>query len=216
MGNQPPGTIKPGMLYRSHPWHGLDVGAEFPEKLHVYIEIVPSDGMKYELDKESGLLKIDRPQRFSNRCPAPYGLVPRTLCGPRVAAFCMERTHREGIIGDGDPLDICVLCESNISHGDIVLTARPVGGLRMIDGNEADDKIIAVLEGDLAYGQVEDIEDMPSSLIDRLRHYFLTYKEIPGRKNPKTEILDVYGRNEAIEITERSRSDYEAVYGIGK
>ncbi|MBX7244259.1 MAG: inorganic pyrophosphatase [Candidatus Sumerlaeaceae bacterium] len=214
MDNTPPEFWETlGLMYRLHPWHGLDLGDYFPDKMNVYIEIVPADGMKFELDKISGILKIDRPQRYSNHCPAPYGFAPRTLCGPRVASFCMSRSGREGIIGDNDPLDVCVLCESNINHGNVLLRARPVGGLRMLDGNESDDKIIAVLDGDLAYSHVNDIEDLPTMLVDRLRHYFLTYKEIPGKKTPKTEITDVYGRDEAVEIIERSRADYDTVYG---
>lgn len=202
-----------GLLYPHHPWHGPDVGPDAPALLNVYIEIVPSDSMKFEIDKVSGILKIDRPQRYSNHCPAPYGLVPRTLCGWRTAEFCMEKTGRIRIVGDGDPLDICVLCESDISHGNVLLGARPIGGLRMLDGKEADDKIIAVLDGDLAYEHVQDISQIPVKLVDRLRHYFLTYKEIPGQKTPKTEITHVFDREEAFEVIRRSREDYEEAFG---
>lgn len=205
-----------GLLYRFHPWHGLKVHPEFPEKTTVYVEIVPSDTMKFEVDKVSGILKIDRPQRFSNRCPAPYGFIPRTFCGKRNADVCMRHTGKRKIAGDGDPLDVCVLCESDINHGDILLTARPIGGLRMIDGNEADDKILAVLEGDLAFENVADIRDLPAKLIDRLRHYFLTYKEIPGEKTPKIEITEIYGREGAIEVMLSCRDDYEEKYGALK
>jgi inorganic pyrophosphatase len=202
-----------GLFYRFHPWHGLGTGDGYPDRVNVYIEIVPSDTMKFELDKTSGILKIDRPQRFSNRCPAPYGFIPRTLCGHRVAEYCMEKTGRHRVQGDGDPLDICVLTESDINHGNVLLTARPIGGLRMLDGKESDDKIIAVLEGDLAYYDVKDINDIPAKLIDRLRHYFLTYKEIPGEKTPRTEITDIFGRDQAIEIMDRSRADYDEAFG---
>ncbi len=201
-----------GLFYRAHPWHGIPLGPGFPQVLHVYIEIVPADSMKFELDKETGILKIDRPQRFSNHCPAPYGFIPRTLCAERVAAHCMARTGKTGIVGDGDPLDICVLCESNINHGNLILNARPVGGLRMIDGHEADDKILGVLEGDLAYSHIEDADQLPGRLVDRLRHYFLTYKEIPGTSHPRTEITDVFGRDEAHEIIRKSREDYDAAF----
>jgi inorganic pyrophosphatase len=200
------------LLYRAHPWHGIDLGPNFPTKTHVYIEIVPSDSMKFELDKATGILKVDRPQRFSNHCPAPYGFVPRTICGGRTAAYCMAKTGRSGIVGDGDPLDICVLCESNINHGNLILTARPIGGLRMLDGDESDDKIIGVLEGDLAYDHISDISQLPRNLVDRLRHYFLTYKEIPGDDHPKTEITHVFGRCEAVEIILCSRADYDEAF----
>jgi inorganic pyrophosphatase len=201
-----------GILFRFHPWHGVPLGEKYPEKINVYIEIVPTDTMKFELDKVSGILKIDRPQRFSNHCPAPYGFIPRTLCARRVAEFCMEKTGRTGIIGDGDPLDICVLTESNINHGNVLLTANPIGGLRMLDGNEADDKILAVLEGDLAFEGVKGISDLPAKLVDRLRHYFLTYKDIPGQETHQTEITHVFDREDAFEIMRRSREDYENAF----
>jgi inorganic pyrophosphatase len=78
----------PGRIFRAHPWHGIDRGKRFPDSLNVYIEIVPSDGMKFELDKTTGILEIDRPQRSSNHCPARYGLIPRTLCGDLVGKYC--------------------------------------------------------------------------------------------------------------------------------
>jgi inorganic pyrophosphatase len=109
--------------------------------------------------------------------------------------------------GDGDPMDICILTEKTISHGDILVMARPIGGLRMIDGNQADDKIIAVLENDLVYGEYRDLEDCPAIIIERLRHYFLTYKDLPGEKR-NVEITHVYGTEEAHEVIRRSMEDY--------
>src|ERR1700754_373548 len=155
-------------LFQAHPWHGVSPGARSPESLNAYIEIVPTDPVKYELDKLSGHLKIDRPQRFSSMCPTLYGFIPQTFCGAEVAALCAERTGHEGIEGDGDPMDICVLTEKTFAHGSFFLNARPIGGLRMIDGQQADDKIIAVLESDLAYGKIEDIAEVPTGLVDRL------------------------------------------------
>ncbi|MGH9677751.1 MAG: inorganic diphosphatase [Candidatus Acidiferrum sp.] len=128
-----------GLLFRAHPWHGVAIGPDAPEKVNTYIEIVPTDTIKYELDKVTGHLMIDRPQLFSNVCPALYGLIPQTFCGERTAELCSMRTGRSGITGDGDPLDICVLTEKSVTHGDILLKARPIGGLRMLDGDEADD-----------------------------------------------------------------------------
>ena len=119
------------------------------------------------MDKLTGILRMDRPQQYSNVCPTLYGFIPRTLCAERVGAFCAERTGRSGIIGDGDPMDVCVLAEKPFSHGDILVRSIPIGGLRMIDGDEADDKIVAVLEGDVVYGSYS-IGDCPSPLIDRL------------------------------------------------
>lgn len=197
-----------GILYRSHPWHGIPIGENQPDVLNVYIEIVPQDTVKYELDKYTGLLKVDRPQSFSNVCPTLYGLIPQTLCSDTFADYCMARTGRTGIVGDDDPLDICVLTEKVIPRGDILLQAIPIGGLRMIDGGEADDKIIAVLKGDAVYGQWADIADCPQSIIDRLRHYFLTYKQEPGKEAVACEIVAVYGRSEAQEVIKRAHDDY--------
>ena len=173
--------------------------------------------MKYELEKETGYLIVDRPQRFSNICPFPYGFVPQTYCGKEVADYCMEQSGRTGITGDGDPLDICVITERHIPHGNILLDAKPVGGLRMIDREEADDKIIAVMKGDALYGETESIEDLPQDLIERLTHYFLTYKEMPNHEGErKCEITKQYGRDEAFEVIKRSQTDYFKKFNKGK
>jgi inorganic pyrophosphatase len=199
-------------LFKSHPWHGVPIGSQAPEVVSVYIEIVPTDTVKYELDKETGLLKIDRPQRFSNVCPTLYGFVPQTHCGRRNGELTARRTGRAGIVGDGDPLDICVITEKLIPRGDIVLSARPIGGLRMIDRGEADDKIVAVLEGDAAYGEWRDVHQVPKSLLDRLRHYFLTYKAGPDALELQVEITHVYDREEAHEVIQRSQDDYRELF----
>lgn len=195
-------------LFRSHPWHGVHIGDHTPEEVTAYIEIVPSDTVKYELDKATGHMKVDRPQKFSNVYPTLYGLVPQTWCGHRVAELCMTKASRDDIVGDGDPLDICVLAEKSITHGDILLPVTPIGGLRMIDGNEADDKIIAVMKGDAIYGHMRDIYECPPALVDRLKHYFLTYKDAPGARRRNTEITHVYGRDEAHDVIQRSQQDY--------
>src|SRR5437868_1068159 len=187
-----------GLLFKAHPWHGVPIGAEAPEVVTAYIEIVPTDTVKYEVDKVSGFLKVDRPQRFSNYCPVYYGLVPQTYCSDGVAALFAARTNRTGIVGDGDPLDICVLTEKTIPHSDILLTALPIGGFSLADGGEADDKIIAVMKDDATYGNFTDIGDCPISLIDRLQHYFLTYKQAPKAVRHKVEITSVYKRKEAL------------------
>lgn len=200
------------LVLKSHPWHGVTIGSDYPQIVTAYIEIVPTDTVKYEIEKNSGYLKVDRPQKYSNICPTPYGFIPQTLCGNKVAEFCMQMTGRTGITGDGDPLDICVLTEKEITHSDILLRAVPIGGLRMIDGNEADDKIIAVMHGDGLFGHWQSIMDAPTMLIERLRHYFLTYKDAPGNTNRTVEITHVYGKDEAHEIIKRSYEDYLSVY----
>jgi inorganic pyrophosphatase len=201
-----------GLMFRVHPWHGVDIGPNAPEVVTAYVEIVPTDTVKYELDKDSGLLRVDRPQRYSNICPALYGLIPQTFCGDAVAACCEAATDREDIVGDGDPMDICILTEKDIPRGDILVEVIPIGGLRMLDRNEADDKIIAVLRGDAVYGAMTSIEELPEILVDRLRHYFLTYKNGPDNPVPVCEITHVYGREEAMEVISASRADYQAKF----
>lgn len=197
--------------YKPHPWHGLSPGKECPEVVVAYIEIVPTDSVKYEIDKESGYLKVDRPQKFSNNVPALYGFIPKTYCGEEIAEYAKIKSGKNITKGDGDPLDICVLTEKNINNGDIILEAIPIGGLRMIDKGEADDKIIAVLKQDQIYGEIKDIKDCPEALINRLKHYFLTYKALPGQSNA-VEISHVYGKEEAHEVIRRSMTDYNNTY----
>lgn len=205
-----------GLRYKSHPWHGVDIGKNAPNDVTAFIEVVPTDTVKYEVDKESGYLRIDRPQKYSNVVPALYGFIPQTYCGKLIGEFCCVKTGRVDIQGDGDPIDICVLTEKTIAHGDILVNARPIGGFRMIDGNQADDKIIAVLNNDVVYGHFNDISDCPELVIQRLKHYFLTYKDMPGL-DKNTEITHIYGREEALEVIKSSMLDYHNKFdNIGK
>ncbi len=201
------------LLFKAHPWHGISPGPHAPDQVVAYIEIVPADTVKYELDKHSGELELDRPQRYSSLCPSLYGFIPQTYCGERVGARTAQRTGLQGIEGDGDPMDICVLSERGFTHASFLLRAHPIGGLRMVDGNQADDKIVAVLEGDLAYGAMRELGDAPRPLIERLRHYFLTYKQIPGDAPRKVSIPEIYGREEAYEVIRRSQADYRTHFG---
>ena len=205
-----------GLRYKSHPWHGVNIGKQAPETVTAFIEVVPTDTVKYEVDKDSGYLRIDRPQKYSNVIPALYGFLPQTYCGKLIGEYCSMQTGRADIHGDGDPIDICVLTEKTIAHGDILVNARPIGGFRMIDGNQADDKIIAVLDNDVVYGHFRNITDCPDLVIQRLKHYFLTYKDMPGfEKN--TEITHTYGLDEALEVIKRSMHDYHNKFdNIGK
>jgi inorganic pyrophosphatase len=195
-------------LYKAHPWHGVKVGDDAPKVVNAYIEIVPTDTVKYETDKESGLLRVDRPQKYSNCCPTLYGFIPQTLCGAKVGQYASQISGTLDIKGDNDPLDICVLTERSISHGDVLVSAIPIGGIRMIDRSEADDKIIAVLKDDALYGGLKDIQDLPKSVVDRISHYFLTYKNIPGAGANVVRLDGVYGKDEAQKIIELSCADY--------
>ena len=204
----------PKRNYKSHPWHGINPHSETPGFLNVFIEMVPSDTIKYELDKDSGFLKIDRPQKFSNIMPSLYGFIPQTYSGKATAKIAIDASGDTSLVGDEDPVDICVLTEKEVTHGDLLLTARAIGGFRMIDGGEVDDKIIAVLKDDPVYGEITDINDCPPNVISRLYHYFVTYKDIPGQAaESKCKILGTYGPEVAAEVIQASKKDYEEIYG---
>lgn len=200
----------PFYRWRPHPWHGLEVGPDVPHVVTAYIEITPFDGVKYELDKTTGYTRVDRPQRSSSHPPTLYGFIPRTYCGERVS----ELSGPDAVRGDGDPLDVCVISERPITRADITLNARVVGGLQMIDGGEADDKIVAVLMGDLFWGDVEDIDDLPPRLVERLMHYFSTYKLVPG-EDELASVARAYGRDHATQVIHASMADYDDEYGRG-
>jgi len=195
--------------YVLHPWHGISAGGKAPSEVTAFIEMLPTDTVKYEVDKESGYIRLDRPQKFSNHCPSLYGFVPRTYCGERTAEFCMQKSLRKDLKGDGDPLDICVITSSHISHGNIILPVIPIGGMRMIDKQEADDKIISVLKGDTIFGHMTDIHHCPGELIDKLKHYFLTYKVMPDEENRPVEVIAVYNAEEARQVIKKAMQDYE-------
>lgn len=192
---------------KAHPWHGIPIGENVPREVMVFIEIVPRDTVKYEVDKETGYLKIDRPQQYSNVVPANYGFIPQTYCGQNIAKYASEKSGREIAAGDGDPLDILVLSEHHIPRGDIILKAKPIGGFCLIDGGEADDKIIATLVGDKIYENFADISELPEAITNRLQHYFLTYKSLPSEPTV-CEIANIYGREQAYEVINESIKDY--------
>jgi inorganic pyrophosphatase len=202
-------SAEPLPRFRSHPWHGLAPGPEPPHVVTAYIEITPFDVIKYELDKDSGLLKVDRPQQSSSSPPTLYGLIPRTFCGPGVAALSSTAD-----IADGDPLDICVFSERPINNSDIILPARVIGGIKMIDNGEVDDKIVAVLANDPMYREVTELSSLPDPLLHRLEHYFLTYKQVPG-KDLKVSIEGHYGLTAAHEVVSAAMADYRDAFGAG-
>lgn len=193
---------------KAHPWHGIAVGDNAPEEVTAFIEIVPSDTVKYEADKETGYLKIDRPQQYSNVVPANYGFIPQTYCDEWIAELARKRSGKTVKKGDNDPLDILVLSEHHIPRGDIILKAKPIGGFCLLDGGEADDKIIAVLKGDKVFEQYTDIHELSTGIFERFKHYFLTYKTLPGSPNV-CEIAGSYGREESYEVIRAAMLDYD-------
>jgi len=196
---------EPHQRFRPHPWHGLSVGPQPPDLVNAFVEITPFDLVKYEVDKVSGFLRVDRPQRSSSTPPTLYGFIPRTLCGDGVAKVAGLQ-H-----GDGDPLDICVLSERPIARAEVILDVRVLGGLLMEDDGEADDKIVAVLKDDAIWSEARDITDLPKRLIERLQHYFVTYKMRPG-ETATVKVQQIYGVQRARQVVEAAIADYRAAY----
>ena len=196
---------EPFYSWRPHPWHGIAPGPDAPKVVQAYIEITPFDLVKYEIDKVNGMLRVDRPQRTSSQPPSLYGFIPRTLCGRRTGALTPGARD-----GDGDPLDICVLSERPITAREILVKAKVIGGLTMLDGGEADDKIVAVLSGDFVWGEVEDLAQLPSVLVERLRHYFATYKLLP---DATPLAITPYDKVRAHQVITAAMQDYHEVYG---
>jgi inorganic pyrophosphatase len=188
--------------WRPHPWHGLHPGPKAPSILDVFIEITQYDLVKYELDKGSGFLRVDRTQLTSSLPPSLYGFIPQTYSGSRVAGL-MPGVEE----GDGDPMDICVICERPVARAGVIVTATVVGGLPMIDDGFADDKIIAILQNDPVLGHIQELEEVPDIYISRLRHYFSTYKLL-SRKGKKVEVGKPYNRAHAEAVIQASLDDY--------
>ncbi len=205
-------TMPPPPFYRfrPHPWHGLETGDKAPQIVNAYVEITPFDTMKYEIDKTTGYLRLDRPQRGSAQPPTLYGFIPRTHCAMRVAALSTKDVNR----ADGDPLDICIISERPITRSEILLSARVVGGIKMIDDGEADDKIVAVLDNDPFWDEIEELAGIPKALVERLVHYFSTYKLTPGNAN-RVSNVDVYDRQHAWRVIEAAMADYKESYELG-
>ncbi len=190
--------------FRPHPWHGLGAGSDTPTHVDAYIEITPFDAVKYEIDKATGYLRVDRPQGSSALPPTLYGFIPQTYCGDEVASLTPRATE-----GDGDPLDICVLSQQRIDRAEIIAPARVVGGIALLDDGEADDKIIAVLNSDTVFDYAKDIKHLPEAVINRIVHYFGTYKQqMTGDKHNAIEVVGSYGAEHAREVVAASMRDY--------
>lgn len=190
------------LKWRPHPWHGLATGPNPPSVVTAFVEITPFDHIKYEVDKHSGFLKIDRPQYSSSRPPTIYGFLPRTLSGENVYKLMPGAKT-----GDDDPVDICVISSHPVTQSQIILSSRVVGGIPMLDGGEADDKIIGVLEGDAVWANITDVSQLPTQVVDQLVHYFATYKFHP------VELGEVYGHEHAEKVITASMEDYRARFG---
>ncbi len=171
----------------SNPWHTVNIGENAPEIVNGIIEIPKNTRAKYELDKDSGLLKLDRVLYGSMYYPANYGFIPKTYCD------------------DKDPLDILILSQITIVPMCIV-SAKVIGAMRMLDGGEHDDKIIAVAENDMSVNHFNDISELPEHFINELRNFFQDYKKL---ENKTVEVKEFQNSKVAQEIVQQSISDYK-------
>jgi inorganic pyrophosphatase len=172
-----------------NPWHSVSYGEKIPEAVNAIIEIPKGSRAKYELDKETGMLKLDRVLYSSVYYPANYGFIPRTYCD------------------DGDPLDILVLSQLDMVPLTLV-EAKIIGVMRMLDQGEADDKLIAVCANDVSVNFISDINELPPHFIDELRHFFEEYKRL---ENKVVKIEDFQGARLARKILGHAIKDYEAL-----
>jgi inorganic pyrophosphatase len=168
-------------------WHDLDATRVSANNFTAIIEIPKGCKTKYELDKETGMLKLDRILHTSTHYPANYGLIPRTYAE------------------DGDPLDVLVICSENIYPMTLV-KCYPIGVISMVDSGENDEKIIAIPFKDPVYNGYKDISELPKHIFDEMSHFFTVYKNLEGKK---TEIKGIKGAEEAVKIIEKCIESYK-------
>lgn len=178
------------MKNKFSPWHNVSPGDKIPEYVNGIIEIPKGTRAKYELDKESGLLKLDRVLYSSVYYPANYGFIPKTYCD------------------DKDPLDILILSQIDIVPMCIV-EAKIIGVMRMLDNDEADDKLIAVASGDPSVNHINDITELPSHFISEMKNFFEDYKKL---ENKKVVVEDFLNRQTAIDILKESIELYNKTF----
>jgi len=175
----------------NNPWHAIEPGRLVPEYVTGVIEIPKGSRAKYELDKDSGLLRMDRVLYSSVYYPANYGFIPKTYCD------------------DNDPLDILILSQIDIVPFCLV-SARVIGVMRMVDNGEADDKIIAVAEGDMSVSHINDISELPVHFTRELQTFFEDYKKL---ENKTVVIEDFQSKFVALQIVEQGIIDYKKKFG---
>ncbi|MET3877452.1 inorganic diphosphatase [Chitinophaga sp. OAE865] len=174
----------------TNPWHSVSPGSEVPNVVNAIIEIPKGCRAKYELDKESGLLKLDRVLYSSVYYPANYGFIPQSYCD------------------DHDPLDILVISQIECVPM-CIIDAKIIGVMQMIDGGEADDKIIAVAANDMSVNHINDITELPPHFIDEMRHFFEEYKKL----EKKTVVVEEFQNKEkAKQIILQSFEDYRKIF----
>ncbi|MDD2627752.1 MAG: inorganic diphosphatase [Clostridia bacterium] len=174
-----------------NPWHDFDSSRIKKDRFWAFIEIPKGSKNKYELDKETGLVKLDRVLSTSVQYPANYGFVPKTYAN------------------DEDPLDVLVLCQETIPQS-VLVEVVPIGVMLMEDGGELDEKIISIAVKDMVYSSYKNIEDLPHHLTLEMEHFFNIYKAFEDKK---VEIKGFRGKEEAIKIIEKSIIDYKEKFG---
>ena len=177
-----------------NPWHDFEKERVTPEKFVSLIEIPKKCHKKYELDKKTGLIRLDRILFTSTHYPQNYGFIPLTLSD------------------DGDPLDVLVLCGETISPATLV-TCYPIGVITMIDDDLLDEKIIAVPIQDPTYTDYYDIQELPKHIFDEMMHFFEVYKTL---EHKKTTVKDIFHRDEAMDIINKCLEQYSIFIKNGK
>ncbi len=167
-------------------WHDMDPKQVTPTDFSAVIEIPKGSNCKYELDKYTGLLRLDRVLYTSTHYPANYGFIPRTYAD------------------DGDPLDVLVLCDASI-HPSTLIRVYPIGVMRMLDDGHIDDKIIAIPFSDPTYNNIRSIDELPSHIFDEIMHFFKVYKQL---ENKQTDVKTLYDREEAEKIVREAIDGY--------
>ncbi len=171
-------------------WHDINKKRVTPENFIAIIEISKGSKNKYELDKETGTLKLDRILYTSTHYPQNYGFIPRTFAE------------------DKDPLDVLVLCTESIIPMTLV-ECYPIGVVEMIDEGEKDEKIIAICKNDPMYNQIHEMDELPKHMYDEVKHFFQVYKTLEGKD---TVVEDIKGKKEAIQRIEKSIRKYEEIF----
>lgn len=175
----------------SNIWHDIAAKRIKPEDFVCVIEISKGSKTKYELDKETGFIMLDRILYTSTQYPANYGFIPKT--------------YGE----DEDPLDVLLLCTEPLAPLTLV-RAYPIGVITMNDNGRCDDKIIAIPFGEPSYNQYNDISDLPSHIFEEMKHFFQVYKNL---ENKNTAVNEVNGREKALEVIRKARADYKEIFG---
>ena len=174
-------------------WHDIAPERIKPEDFSTLIEISKGSNCKYELDKDAGILRLDRILYTSTHYPQNYGFIPRTYAD------------------DGDPLDVLVICDAPIQPMTLI-QVYPIGNMRMIDGGKLDDKIIAIPFSDPNYNHINDLKQLPSHIFDEIMHFFTVYKQL---ENKQTAVKELFDRDDAIEIVRQAIADYDKLIKSG-